>query len=257
MLDVERRQQIVAFIEQNNGATVAELSGQFRISEATARRDLVILSKRGLIERAHGGAIPRRLRQSQGLPEPPVLERASLLAEEKRRIGQAAAELVEDGDAIIIGGGTTTAEMIPHLAKRQGLTVITNALHIATLLAAYPNVAVIVLGGMLRHTEFALLGAFAEEALENLRADKLFIGFAAIHVDYGFSSDDLLDVQASRSLMAAAREVIVLADHTKFGKIATIRVAPIKSVHRLVTDAATPRDDITTLRDHSVTVTIA
>lgn len=257
MLDAERRQQIVAYIERQNGATVAELSEHFQISEATARRDLVVLSKRGLIERAHGGAIPRRQRHNQGLPEPPVLERASLQTDEKRRIGEAAAALVEDGDAIIIGGGTTTAEMIPHLAKRQGLTVITNALHVATLLAAHPHIGVIVLGGMLRHAELALFGAFVEEALENLRADKLFIGFAAIHVDYGFSSDDLPDVQASRSLMRAAREVIVLADHTKFGKIATIRVTPTRGVHRLVTDTAAPAADVAALRDQGVTVDLA
>jgi DeoR/GlpR family transcriptional regulator of sugar metabolism len=254
MLDVERRQQIVTFIEQHDGATVVALSKQFGISEATVRRDLIYLSKRGLIERAHGGAAPRRHRQAQGFPEPPLLKRASLQAEEKHRIGLAAAKYVKDGDTVIIAGGTTTSEMIPHLADRRGLTVITNTLNIATLLAACPNVTVIVLGGVLRHSELSMLGLMMENALENLRADKLFIGTPAIHVDYGFSADDMAEVQSDQALMEVAREIIVLADHTKFGKIATIRVAPIKRVHRVITDSGVAAEDVETLRDQGVDV---
>ncbi len=252
MLDVERRQQMVVFIEHNNGATVAELKECFGVSDATVRRDLSQLSKQGFIERGHGGAVPRRLRRSQGLPELPVLERASFRVEEKRHIGRAAARYVEDGDVVIISGGSTTAEMIPYLGDRQELTVITNALNVASLLAPYRNVNTVITGGILRHSEMSMLGALTEDALKNLRADKLFMGSPAIHLDYGLSADDKTEVQSDRNLMASAKEVNVLADHTKFGKIAMMRVAPIERVRRLITDSGVSEATVAALDEQGV-----
>ncbi len=256
MLDVERRQQMLAFIEQQSGATVEELSRHFEVSEATVRRDLVQLSKRGLIERAHGGATPKNHQHTEGILEPPLLKRAALEAADKQRIGRAAATHVNDGDTVIIAGGTTTSEMIPHLAERRKLTVITNTLNISTRLAAFPHITVIVLGGVLRHSELSMLGLLMENALENLRADKLFMGTPAIHVDYGFSADDMAEVRSDQVLMSVAREITVLADHTKFGRIATMRVAPIERVHRVITDSGVPSEDVNTLRDRGVAVEV-
>ena len=159
MLDVKRRQRLVAFVVQNNGATVAELAEQLGVSQATVRRDLARLDQQGLIERAHGGAAPRTRKRTADFPEPPVLKRAFLQVEEKRAIGRVAADYVADGDVVIISGGTTTAEMIPHLARRRDLTIITNALNITSLLAPHKNITVIMLGGVLRHSELSILGA--------------------------------------------------------------------------------------------------
>lgn len=257
MLDVERRQQIVAYIEERNGATVAQLSARFGVSEATARRDLGTLSRRGLIERAHGGAVPRRQRHDQGFPEPPIVERARVMVEEKRRIGEAAARQVRDGETILIAGGTTTAHLIPFLAERVDLTVITNSLSIAGLLAPHQGIGVIMLGGVLRHSELSLLGALAEDALENLRADTLFMGSPAVHVDYGLSADDMAEAQTDRALIAAARENVVLADRTKFGRVATVRVATIAQVRRIVTDAGIAADHLAALREQGIVVDVA
>lgn len=256
MLDAARRQRIVDLVEQRNGATVAELSEYFGISAATVRRDLLQLSEQGLIERAHGGAVPKRAGRSYAFPEPPVLARASVQVAEKRCIGRAAAKYVKDGEVIIVNGGTTTAEMISHLAERQDLTVITNALNITFLLSHYPNIKVIVLGGALRHSELSMLGALTEDALQNLRADKLFMGTPAIHVDYGLSADDMTEVQSDRNIMAAAREIIVLADHTKFGRIATMRQAPVERIRHLITDSRVPETYVTALRERGVDVEV-
>jgi DeoR/GlpR family transcriptional regulator of sugar metabolism len=103
-------------------------------------------------------------------------------------------------------------------------------------LAPHTHVTVIMLGGVLRHSELSMLGVLAEDALKNLRADKLFMGTPAIHVDHGLSADDMTEVQSDRAIMASAREITVLADHTKFGRIATVRQAPIERIRRLVTD---------------------
>lgn len=254
MLDVERRQQMVAFVEQNEGATVAELKDRFGVSDATVRRDLIQLSKQGFLERGHGGAVPRRLRRSQGLPELPVLERSSLRVEEKRRIGQAAARHVEDGDVIIVSGGTTTAEMVPYLVGRRDLTVITNALNVASLLAPHQNIKTIVSGGILRHSEMSMLGALMEDAMSNLRADKLFMGSPAVHVDYGFSADDMTEVESDRDIMASAKEITVMADHTKFGKVAMMRVAPVERVRRIITDSGVSGATVAALREQGIEV---
>jgi DeoR/GlpR family transcriptional regulator of sugar metabolism len=256
VLDADRRQQIVAYVDEHHGATVARLSEQFGVSEATVRRDLILLSQRGLIERAHGGAIPRRVRQVQGLPEPPILDRASVLTNEKQRIGRAAAAHVADGDTIMIAGGTTTAHMIPHLVERSGLTVVTNNLSVASQLAPMTRITVIMIGGVLRHSELSLLGALAEDALENLRVDKLFIGSSAIHVDYGLSADDPSEVQTDRALMAAAREIIMLVDHTKFERVRTLRVIPMQRIARVVTDDATDPTQLAALEALGIAVDV-
>ena len=255
MLGAGRRQEIVEIVEQNNGATVAELSELFGVSRATVRRDLTRLSQQDLIERAHGGAAPNP--RARGFPEPPMLKRASIQVQEKRWIGRAAAKHIEDGDVAIISGGTTTVQMIPHIAQRRELTIITNALNIASLLASYPNISVIVLGGALRHLELSMLGSLTEDTLKNLRADKLFMGTPAIHPDYGLSADDMTEVQSDRNIMAIAREITVLADHTKFGRIATVRQAPIERILRVVTDPGVSDAIVTTLCERGVDVEVA
>jgi DeoR family transcriptional regulator of aga operon len=256
MLHSERRQKMVAFIEQNDGATVGELSRKYAVSEATVRRDLIQLSKDGFVERGHGGAVPRRLRRSQGLPELPVLERAGLRVSEKRAIGRAAARYVEDGDVILINGGTTTAEMVPFLGAARDVTVITNGLGIASLLAPLTNIKAVITGGVLRNSELSMLGMLTKDALHNLRADKLFMSSPAIHVDYGFSADDMLEVESDRNMMASAKEIIVLADHTKFGNIAMMRVAPIERVRRIITDSGTSGEVVAACAEQGVEVEV-
>ncbi len=253
MLDTERRQQIVELVEQRNSLTVAELSAHFGVSAATIRRDLSQLSERGMIERAHGGAA-RRIRSATNLPELPLLNRASLQAEEKRRIGAAAAAHVRDNETIIITSGTTTAEMVQHLAERANLTVITNAINIVLALAPFHAITVIVPGGVLRNSELSLLGSLGEDAMENLRADRLFMGSPAIHADYGLSAENVAEARSDQTLIDAAREVVVLADHTKFGRVATVRVAPLSRVRRIITGCELASAEAALLRERGVAI---
>jgi DeoR/GlpR family transcriptional regulator of sugar metabolism len=257
MLDVERRQRMAALIEKKNGATVTELSEHFGISRATVRRDLLRLSEQGLVERAHGGAAPKRLGRVPGFLELPVLSRASLRVEEKLAIGREAARHVEDGEVLFISGGTTTAAMVPHLGGREKLTVVTNALNIASLLAAYPRITAVVAGGVLRHSELTVLGVLTEETLADLRVDKLFMGCTAIHAGHGLSADDMNEVQSDRIIISSAREVTVLADHTKLDKVATMRVAPVTRLCRIITDSKAPPATVSSLCEQGVEVRVA
>lgn len=253
MLKRERHRKISEFIKEKKSATVAELSRLFGVSQVTIRRDLESLDSQGAIERAHGGAILAE----RAAPEPPVIHRMAEQAEEKRRIGEAAAKLVEDGDTIFIGSGTTTLEMARCLSGKKNLTVITNALNVANCLADDPEITVVITGGLLRHSELSMIGHLTEQALTNLRADKVFIGMRAVLLQDGLTSEYLPEVTTDQAIINFASQVILLVDHTKFGKVSTALVAPLTSVHKIVTDSATSREMIEELRVLDIGVLVA
>jgi len=253
MLKVERQERILRFIKENKRATVAELSKLFGVSEATIRRDLEELDKQGVIKRAHGGAVV----VERAAPEPPIIQRMTENIEEKRRIGQAAAELVRDGETVFLGSGTTTMEVARNLVDRNDLTVITNALNIANLLAGKPNITVIVVGGLLRHSELSMIGHITEQVLKELHADKVIMGMRAISVQEGLTNDYLPETMTDRAIINFSSEVILVADHTKFGKVSTALVAPVTSVSKIVTDKAAPPEIIKELRELGIEVILA
>ncbi len=253
LLNTERRQQIAQFVKERKQATVAELSEHFDVSEATIRRDLEKLDSEGEIRRAHGGAVAAE----RAAPEPPVVQRMVENDEEKRRIGRAAAQLIQDGEVIFLGSGTTTLEVARNLDDRENLTVITNALNVANQLADKQNITVIVTGGLLRHLELSLIGHITEQALKELRADKVIMGMRAISIEEGLTNDYLPETMTDRAIVDFSSEVILVADHTKFGKVSTALVAPVTSVHKIVTDAGTSPQVIADFRAKGVEVIIA
>jgi DeoR family transcriptional regulator, aga operon transcriptional repressor len=230
--NTERQQMMLQFVEQHQRASTDEIIAHFNVSPATARRDLETLAQAGRLQRVHGGALALRFTP----PEPPVLLRSNEQAEEKKRIAIMAAGLVADGETIFLGSGTTVLEVARLLRERHNLTVITNSLLVANELADVAGMAVILLGGLLRRSERSLLGHIAEQALAELRADKVVMGFRAIHEVEGLTSAYLQEAVIDRAILRISRQVIVVADHTKLGRIAAAFVAPITAVHTLVTD---------------------
>lgn len=253
MLKEERKRKISQFIKENKKATVAELSRLFGVSESTIRRDLEELDEQGIIQRAHGGAIIAE----RAAPEPPIIQRMAENEEEKRRIGRAAAELVRDGETVFLGSGTTTLEVARNLVDRDDLTVITNALNIANLFAGKPNITVIVVGGLLRHSELSMIGYITEQVLKELHADKVIMGIRAISVQDGLTNDYLPETMTDRAIINFSSEVILVADHTKFGKVSTVLVAPVTSVDKIVTDTAAPPEIIKELGELGIEVILA
>jgi DeoR/GlpR family transcriptional regulator of sugar metabolism len=253
LLREERKRKISQFIKDNKEASVPELSKLFGVSESTIRRDLEELDGQGEIQRAHGGAVS----VERSAPEPPVVHRMVENEEEKRRIGQAAARLVQDGEVIFLGSGTTTLEVARSLDDKKNLTVITNALNVANQLAGKQNITVIVIGGLLRHSELSLVGHITEQALKELRADKVIMGMRAISVQEGLTNDYLPETMTDRAIVNFAPEVIVVADHSKFGKVSTALVAPITSVGKIVTDIRTSPELINEIRQLGIEVILA
>ena len=255
MLAEQRQKQLLAYIAERRTAQVSELSGVFSVSMSTVRRDLQEMEGMKLVRRVHGGALLATVYTTH--QEAEILQRAPQHTEAKRRIGMAAADLVRDGSTIIVTGGTTTEAMIHFLAAKSGLTIVTNALNIACRLAAEPNIDVIVLGGWLRHVELTLLGHLTTLALSDLRADQIFYGIFGIDVENGLTGTNIREVQTDRALIAAARELIVLADHTKFSQSGPARVLPISAVTKVITDVDAPAAAVQDLQARGLAVVLA
>lgn len=253
MLKAERQQKILHLIDENEHVTVPVLSQSFQVSEATVRRDLEELSQTGHVRRAYGGA----LRAEPAPPEPPILQRTVEYDAEKQRIGLAAADLIRDGETIFIGSGSTTAKLAHALVGKRHLTVITNALNIAFALARDADIDVVMLGGVLRRSELSTIGHLAEQVIGELRADKVVMGAHALDPHHGITSEYLPEVMTDRAIMKLGAQLVIVADHSKFGKVSTGLIAPIQSVHTIVTDSVAPQNIVCELEKCGVHIVLA
>jgi DeoR/GlpR family transcriptional regulator of sugar metabolism len=251
--NLERQNQIMQFLLRSQRITITEICDTFSVSEATARRDLETMTAEGKIQRVHGGAIVL----VQTPTELPILQRQGEQPNEKLRIGQAAAALVQDGETIFLGSGTTVLEAARSLRGRRNLTVITNSLPVVNVFAGIEGISVICLGGMLRNSELSFIGHITEQALAEVRADKVFMGTRAISLEHGLTHEYLPETMTDRAILKAGKECIILADHTKFGRAAMVLLAPLQSIHTIVTDELTPDDFIQEVRKSGIRIFFA
>jgi DeoR/GlpR family transcriptional regulator of sugar metabolism len=249
----ERQNQILQQVSQAGRITVTEICETFGISEATARRDLETLAADSRLQRVHGGAIAL----THAPPESPIFQRRGEQAEEKARIGQAAAALVRDGETVFLGSGTTVLEVAWRLRNCYNLTVITNSMPVINIFAGLENFQVICLGGVLRESELSFIGHITEQAVAELRADKVILGTRAISLEQGLTNDYLPETMTDRAILKSGRDVILVADHSKFGRVATALLAPIESIHTIVTDREAPPDFIEAVRAIGIRVITA
>lgn len=253
MLNLERQARILELIEEHGKVEVGDLSRRLRASEVTIRKDLKELQARGLLRRAHGGAV----RAVTVSADPSLQVKAALHADEKRRIGAAAAALVADGESIILDSGTTTQQVARYIRDRRGLKVITNALNVAAELTGAGEVEVILLGGLLRQNSGSLVGQFAEEMLKQLSVDKLFLAVDAVDLEFGLSTPNLDESHVNQAMVRAARETILVADSSKFGRRSFSRIVPLSEVARVVTDHGLPNAMRAGLRELGVELILA
>jgi DeoR/GlpR family transcriptional regulator of sugar metabolism len=254
LLKEERQRLILEALHDSKKVTVGELSHRFGNSEVTIRRDLQELAAIGLLRRAHRGAVVAM----PAPPEAPIIHRMALEQSSKESIARAAAELVQEGDSIFIGSGSTTAYLARYLVTRGNLTVVTNALNIATELATNgKNITVVMSGGVIRSDELSALGHIAELALLEVRVDKIFMGMQAISLEGGLTTDHFPEVTITRKILSMASELNVMADHTKFGRMAAAYIAPVERITTLVTDAATDLSFISQLESMGINILLA
>jgi DeoR family transcriptional regulator, fructose operon transcriptional repressor len=212
VLSLQRRNQIMALLSEHTFYGLNQLAQDLGVSISTARRDLDDLEQEGLVKRTHGGVMI----VSDKTVLPIFNDRQSNMSAEKAAIGEKAAATVEDGDTIIIDGGTTPYQVALHL-QRKNIQVITNSLPVANLFADSTNVQLISTGGTLYPGTGVYLGPYSESMLRNVRAQKAFIGVAGIAPE-GFYNSNALLVETEKRMLESASEVYVVADHTKFGR---------------------------------------
>jgi DeoR family transcriptional regulator of aga operon len=255
LLVEERRRKILDVLEQNERVTVQELVRRFGVSAVTIRGDLDTLTEAGALVRSHGGA----LKPLGGPADISINVKEILHHEEKARIGAAAAQLVQNEETVILDSGTTTLEVARQLASRKikSLTVITNGLNIAVELARLSHVRLIMIGGMVRHLSYSVVGPHAEQMLQGLNADRLFLGVDGLDLQIGLMTPDVLEAQLNAQLIRVAREVNVVADSSKFTRRSLSLIARLDAVHRIITDDKIDAEMATALRAKGIEVIVA
>ncbi len=247
----ERRRRIRSLIETNTQGTVAELADSFGVSAVTIRTDLTALEQMGVVVRTHGGALPRG-----DSDELPINVKQTLHRAEKVRIAAAAAEMIRDGETVILDSGTTTAEIAKQIRmlKLASINVITNALNIAVLLANSSHVNVIIPGGVLRQKSFSLSGPQAEQALSTLHADVLFLGVDSLDPQIGLMTPYVLEAQLNAQMIRISQRVVAVTDSSKLLRRNLSVIAPVDQMDVLITDSGADAACIAAIRAQGVDV---
>ena len=226
----ERRSKLLELVRLKGFAALPDLVEILQVSESTIRRDLDYLEETGAAKRTHGGVL-----YTGASPKLPHFDlRQPAQWDKKRAIGRRAAALIEDGDTLILDGGTTTYEVARELVGRH-VQIVTNSLPVANLFASSPNTDLVLVGGYIYPRTGVSLGPYADAMLAELNVRKTVLSVAGIN-DRGFFNSNLLLVETEKAMMRAADEVIVVADSTKFGRRSLTHVCRLGDVHRLVVD---------------------
>ncbi len=249
MLAPDRRRRVTEELRRRGSATVEQLAAALAVSPSTVRRDLAILEGDGVLSRAHGGAVLRRADH----PAPPGADHDTDGV--KQRIARAAAGRIVDAMTVMILSGSTTAQMLPHLAGRT-ITVVTNGLDVGHTLAAYPDITLVMLGGVLHRDQMTLLGPMSEQSMADLHVDVLFAGAWGIHPDIGVTGAKIIQAGYHHGMLRHADALVVLADATKFGRSGATLLAGIEDVAEFVTDDGAPPEVLAALRDSGASVTV-
>ena len=231
MFAEERKQQILAELHRTRAVRVEDLGRVLSASAASIRRDLTDLERAGLLKRTHGGAISAQL----AALEPSVTEKEDQHRAEKAAIASVAAASVQTGDTIFLDAGSTTRQIACELRRRRGITVVTNAVNIASELAS-SDVDVVLTGGQLRRGILSLVGPIAEQAIAALHVDKLFLAANGIDLEKGVTTPNLNEAQTKRAMVMRATEVLLVADHSKFGRVSFGHICGLERVHAVISD---------------------
>lgn len=258
MFPAARRRRILELVEREGVISLRHLAEATETSEVTVRRDLRQLESEGRLVRQRGGAeaFPADPTGSTST-EPTYAEKTRVAAAHKSAIATRAAALISAGDAIVIGAGTTTHALAQRIASLQDVAVVTNSILVAEALAPASGIDVTLTGGSLRGPTFALVGPAAEGSLGHIHAQRLFISGNGLTAARGLTTPNPVVASMDRALVAAAREVVVLVDHTKIGHDTMALTVPTESITTLITDSDAPEDELDALRAAGVEVIVA
>ena len=250
-IPAKRHHVLLTYLAERGFASVKELGDRFSVSEMTIRRDLAELERQGLLQRTYGGAVAT----DTAFFEMSLKAKMAQFVEEKDRIGKAAADLVKQGETILLDSGSTTAQIATHLRNVQA-TVITNALNIASQVMNFARIELIIVGGSLRKESLCMVGPIADSSIRAVHADKLFLGVEAISISGGCSVPDLIEAQTKRIMIESADQVIVVADHSKLDRNSLTSIIPLEKVDILITGKEASEEFIEAIREHVDVLTV-
>ena len=234
---IARQEYIIQRLQETGAVAIDELCTTLGASIATIRRDLEDLESRSLLKRTRGGAVPiGPLFYEPFRNDSSFQDRVSSFAEEKRRIGLAAAKLVSAGQMVALTGGTTTTEVVRSLKVLSDISIITNTVNVAMELSNRKDIEVIVTGGHLRGSWFTLVGPIANTAAETLFSDIMFIGVDGIDAKHGLTCTNPSEAEVLRKLVQHTKMKVVVADHSKLGSVSKYLLCPTKGIDKLITD---------------------
>jgi DeoR family transcriptional regulator of aga operon len=249
---VDRRTVILQQLEKDDKVNVSDLSHQFNVSEVTIRKDLRYLEKKNILIRSRGGAMKRSLVNV----DLSIYDRRKRNIKLKEAIGLAAANLILSGETILLDTGTTVMELAKHLPKKIEITVITNSVDITFRLAEYPNIRVIMPGGILRRNSLALVGEQAAESLRGFYCDQYFLSADGIDLERGMMTTNVEEASLARINIRNSKKVIALIDSSKFQNKGIKLIASISEIDTLITDGGAPFDILHEIRAKGVNVIV-
>lgn len=230
-----RQNEILELARAEGRVLVEDLAQRFDVTLQTIRRDLGDLAEAGLLDRTHGGAVPRTGAVNLGYEA-----RRRMNAEAKAAIGAACAALIPENSSLILNLGTSTEAVAQALIHHQNITVVTNNMNVANILAANPGCDIMVAGGALRRSDGGLVGELTTQFFEQFKVDYAIIGTSALDVDGDLLDFDLAEVRVSRAILRQARQSILVTDHSKIGRAAPVRIASLSEITCMVTDQPLP-----------------
>jgi DeoR family transcriptional regulator of aga operon len=252
-VSLRRADRVSAILERlatEHSIDAGELAAEFGVSAATLRRDLQMLEDQKLLSRTHGGALAHDVAY-----ELPVRYRGGRHRDEKRAIAARAADLLPKGPLVMgLTGGTTTSEVARIIADRVDVTVVTNALNIATELALRPRLKLILTGGVTRSQSYELVGPYAEQTLAGLHLQVAVVGVDGLTADAGLTTHDEVEAHTNRVMIARAARVMVVADGSKVGRVLLAQICPVEAVTDFVTDSTADPAELDELRRAGVAV---
>jgi DeoR family transcriptional regulator of aga operon len=229
---VDRRDKIIHKIQSEGSVRVDELSEEFDVSTVTIRNDLDFFEEKGLIHRTYGGALLR----NNVYNDPSLEEKQKINVDKKRRIGEYAADLVNDGDSIILDSGTTTREIALRLKDKKNIVLMTNAINTAVELAGVSEIQLMLTGGVLRDKSYSLVGPEAERTMNNYYFDKLFLGVDGMDFEHGLTTFNPQEAQLNRLMVERSNQVIAVTDSSKFGRHSFSYICDLSPIGMVITD---------------------
>ena len=249
---VQRHKMILAELEREGQVKVTDLSERLGVSAVTIRKDLTKLENKKKLFRSHGSVSLF----SSLINDRHIDEKEKIMVDEKLRIAEAANQLLESNDRIIIASGTTVLAFANKINFTEPLTVITASVKVALSLYYQQNIEVIQLGGTMRKNSASAVGPEAEKFLNDLSCNKLFIGIDGLDWDFGLTTSNIGEAHLNQVMMRAAKKIIVLADSSKFGKRGFGKICNLNQVHHIITDVNAPSHAVQIIREKGIEVTL-